>query len=251
MQTPLVAAKHVLLTMLTVLVLCCQTSFAQGIAMQAIVYPPLVYEVNGHVRGVAPEVVKAIQSELGEDSPLKVVPWLRGYNQAQNKKRHALFAIVRIPEREKLFKWVGPIFSEGDYFFQRRGAGLQILTQADARKNVRIAVRRDGYTHQTLKAKGFDNLVVTPSYESSYKMLIEGRVDLVLMGERTYYYMVKKAGLDPGDFERTDCQLAESSAWLAFSKDISDETIAKWQKSLDGLKANGTYGDIMKRNFQH
>ncbi len=80
---------------------------------------------------------------------------------------------------------------------------------------------------------------------------MEGRVDLVLMGERTYYYMVKKAGLDPDDFERTDCKFAESSAWLAFSKDIPDETIVRWQKALNKLKADGTYDAIMKRNFRH
>lgn len=216
----------------------------------AIVYPPLVFEVDGDIRGVAPEVVRAIQAELGEDNPLKVVPWLRAYSLAQKEKRQALLAIVRIPERENLFKWVGPVFSEGDYLFQRRGAGLRIKTLDDARKNVRIAVRRDGYTHQALKAKGFTNLDVTQSYESSYKMLAQRRVDLVLMGERTYSYMVQKAGLAPELFERTDCKFAESSAWLAFSRDIPDETIARWQAALDRLKANGTYDAIMERNFQ-
>ena len=216
----------------------------------AVVYPPLVFVVDGGVRGVAPEVVRAIQTELGEDTPLKVVPWLRAYNRAQSKPRQALFAIVRIPEREKLFKWVGPIFSEGDYFFQKRGAGLDIKTLADAKKSARVAVRRDGYTHQALKAKGFTNLEVTQSYESSYKMLVQQRVELVLMGERTYLYMVKQAGLDPELFERTDCKFAESSAWLAFSKDIPDETIARWQAALDKLKAHGTYDAIMKQNFR-
>ena len=217
--------------------------------MQAIVYPPLVYEVNGDVEGVVPEVVRAIQAELGDTNPLVIMPWLRGFEQTKTSKRHALFAIVRIPEREDFFKWVGPVFSEGDYFFQKQGAGLKVKTLDDARNIDRIAVRHDGYTHQVLKAKEFNNLDVGPSYESSYKKLVQGRVDLVLMGERTYYYMVKKAGLDPADFERTDCKFAESSAWLAFSRDIPDETITRWQEALDKLKANGTYDAILKRNF--
>lgn len=236
---------------IAVFFLYCPMVLAEGINMQAVAYPPLVYGENGNVHGVVPEVVRAIQAELGDTSPLVVVPWLRGYQLAQNDKRQALFAIVRIPEREKLFKWVGPIFNEGDYFFQKQNAGQKIKTLDDARKVPRIAVRRDGYTHQALKDKGFVNLDVGPSYDSSYKKLIQGRVDLVLMGERTYYYMVKKAGLDPKDFERTDCKFAESSAWLAFSRDIPDDTIARWQKALDKLKANGTYHAIMKQNFRH
>ncbi len=238
-------------TAAAVFLLCCPAVFAGSITMQAVVYPPLVYEVDGEVRGVAPEVVRAIQRELGAADPLVIVPWLRGYELVQSGRRQALFAIVRIPEREKLFKWVGPIFSEGDYFFQRRGAGLKVRTLEDARRVARIAVRRDGYTHQALKAKEFVNLDVGPSYDSSYRKLLQRRVDLVLMGERTYSYMVRKAGLNPGDFERTDCRFAESSAWLAFSRDIPDETIARWQAALDKLKADGTYAAIMDRYFRH
>ncbi|WP_319584360.1 transporter substrate-binding domain-containing protein [uncultured Pseudodesulfovibrio sp.] len=219
--------------------------------MQAIVYPPLVYADQGKLWGVAPEMVLEIQKIVGDDSPLKDTPWLRGYEQTQKQTNQGLFAIVRIPEREKLFKWVGPIFGEGDYFFKHRGVPLQIKSLDEARKVGRIAVRKDGYTHQALAAKGFTNLDVGPTYQSSYMKLVEDRVDLVLMGERTYYYMVKKAGLDPAEFERTDCKFGNSAAWLAFSLDVPDETIQKWQNALDTLKKNGRYQEIMKRNFSY
>lgn len=219
--------------------------------MQAVVYPPLVYADQGRLWGVAPEVVHEIQKIVGDDSPSKETPWLRGYEQTQKQPKQALYAIVRIPEREKLFKWVGPIFGEGDYFFKHRGAPLRIRTLEDARRVERIAVRKDGYTHQTLAAKGFTNLDVGPTYESSYRKLVEDRVDLVLMGERTYYYMVKKVGLDPAEFERTDCKFGDSAAWLAFSLDVPDETIQRWQNALDSLKKNGVYRKIMERNFTY
>lgn len=153
----------------TVLLLWCPAVFAKDINMHAIVYPPLVYEAGGKILGVAPDVVRAIQKELGETNPLNVMPWLRAYNMAQENERQALFAIVRIPERENLFKWIGPIFSEGDYFFQKRGGDLKIKNLDDARRVERIAVRRDGYTHQALKAKRFFNLDVGPATNSSYK----------------------------------------------------------------------------------
>ncbi len=219
--------------------------------MQAIVYPPLVYEKDGKLWGVAPEVVKEIQKLVGDDSKLKAIPWLRAYEKTQQEEMHTMFAIVRIPEREKLFKWVGPIFNEGDYFFKRKGNSLQVNSLEGATKVKRIAVRSGGYTHQALAASGFNNLDVGPSYESSYKKLFAGRVDLVLMGELTYYYMVKHAGLDPADFERTNCKFTDSGAWLAFSRDVPDEIIDNWQKALDTLKANGVYDGIIERNFKH
>lgn len=226
------------------------SAVAEEINMQVILYSRLAYEQDGKLLGVAPEVVREIQAIVGDTNPIKTTPWLRAYKQAQELPRQALFAIVRIPKREKLFKWVGPIFGEGDYFFRRMGSVITVDSMEDAKNAPRIAVRKDGYTHQTLVAKGFKNLDVGPSYASSFKKLEDGRVDLVLMGERTYYYMVSEAGLDPAGFERTKFKFAESSAWLAFSRDIPDETIAKWQAALDTLKKNGRYDEIMNRNFK-
>ncbi|WP_041720138.1 substrate-binding periplasmic protein [Pseudodesulfovibrio piezophilus] len=224
-------------------------TMAAEINMQVIIYPPLAYEVDGELQGVAPEVVREIQAMVGDTNPIQVAPWLRAYEQTKNKPKQALFAIVRIPEREELFKWVGPIFGEGDYFFKHKGSPIIVNTLDDARKVKRIGVRKDGYTHQALLAKGFTNLDVGPTYDSSYKKLADKRVDLVLMGERTYYYMVKEAGVDPAGFERTNYQFNHSAAWLAFSRDVPDELITQWQTALDTLKANGKYEEIMARNF--
>lgn len=223
---------------------------AGQIEMQAIVYPPLVYEEDGALRGVVPEVVREIQRLVGDDSELKAVPWLRAYTLAQEAPGHALFAIVRTPERESLFKWVGPVFGEGDYFYKLKGSLLEINRLEDARRVPRIAVRKDGYTHQALAASGFTNLDIGPSYDSSYRKLYEGRVDLVLMGELTHVYMVEHAGIDPAAFERTSYKFNESSAWLAFSPDVPDALIDQWQQALDTLKADGTYQAILERNFK-
>ncbi|NDV19586.1 transporter substrate-binding domain-containing protein [Pseudodesulfovibrio sp. JC047] len=219
--------------------------------MQVIIYPPLAYEVDGALRGVAPDVVRAIQGQVGDTNTLKAAPWLRAYTQTQTAKQQALFAIVRIPEREKLFKWVGPIFGEGDYFFKRGKSAVAVESFEDARRVERIGVRKGGYTHQLLQSRQFHNLDMSPTYDSSYKKLSQGRVDLVLMGERTYVYMVKKAGLDPSVFERVGPKVADSSAWLAFSRDVPDETINQWQKALNTLKRNGTYDAIMARHFTY
>lgn len=224
---------------------------AEQLDMHAIVYPPLVYSEGNDLWGVAPEVVHEIQKMVGDTSPLKSSPWLRAYEQTQAGPMQAIFAIVRIPKREKLFKWVGPVFEEGDYFFKRKNSHLRIRTLDDAKRVNRIAVRKGGYTHQALVEAGFENLDVGPTYDSSFKKLLDGRVDLVLMGERTYYYMSKNAGIEPDMFEPTEYKFNESGAWLAFSPDVPDATVSEWQKALDTLKANGKWDEIMERNFHH
>ena len=102
--------------------------------MQAIVYPPLVYSKDGRLYGVATEMVVEIQKLIGDDSKLVEAPWLRAYDQTQRGPMQAMFAIVRISEREALFKWVGPIFGEDDYFFKRQGSPLEIDSLDDVRE---------------------------------------------------------------------------------------------------------------------
>lgn len=244
-----IVSKYILTLFLAVLV-CSPPARADGFTLQVIIYPPLAFMDEDRIRGVVPEVVRELQKRVGNSDVMEATPWLRGYEQTQKLPRHAIFPIVRIPKREKLFKWVGPIFMEGDYFFKRKGSPLRINTVEDAKAVRRIAVRKDGYTHQTLEHAGFTNLDVGPSYESSYRKLEQGRVDLVLMGERTYYHMVKNAGLHPEQFERTDCRFAESGAWIAFSRDVDDAVIARWQHALDELKQEGVFLEIMERNFR-
>jgi len=226
-------------------------STAASLQMLVIEYPPLACVESGKLSGVVPEVVRAIQARLNDTSPMIPTPWLRGYEQAQKRPMQAIFPIVRIPEREKLFKWVGPVFGEGDYFFKRKGSPLVIQTIEGAKNVGRIAVRKGAYTHQALEAAGFDNLDVGPSYCSSYRKLMEGRVDLVLLGEKTYPFMVKRHDLDPDLFERTNVKFADSTAWIAFSLDVPDATIEAWQDVLGTLWDKGTVQEIMERNFKN
>ena len=82
---------------------------AGELEMLVINYPPLAFLESDKLMGVAPEVVEAIQARLKDTSTKTLTPWLRGYEQAQKKPMQAIFPIVRIPKREKLFKWVGQI----------------------------------------------------------------------------------------------------------------------------------------------
>lgn len=41
--------------------------------------------------------------------------------------------------------------------------------------------------------------------------------------------------------------LAKAYNYIAFSNDVTDRTVAKWQKTLDDIKADGTYAKIMSK----
>lgn len=215
----------------------------------AVAYAPLVFQKDKTLSGAVAETVFAMQKQLKDTSTVTLQPWTRAYTLATQNLNTAIFPIVRTPERESLFKWVGPLFSEGDYFFKYKEAPLSIDTLEDAKQVARIAVKENTYPHLYLRAKGFTNLDIGPSYEANYKKLVSRRVNLVFLGEKTYRYMVASQGLDPSQFVRTNYRIATSSAWLAFTPDVPDAVIAKWQNAFNRIKRNGLHKAILQRYF--
>ena len=96
--------------------------------------PPGNYSLNGKPAGMAVEIVREILNRLGEDVDIEIVPWARGYGIALSRPNVALFSTTRLPQREKLFKWVGPLYSQQWGFYAKRGSGLKIKTLVEAKK---------------------------------------------------------------------------------------------------------------------
>ena len=100
----------------------------------------------------------------------------------------------------------------------------------------------------TLKKEGFKNLDVSNNPESIYLKTIKGRCDLAI-GETPLgvVYLLKKTNQAPDSLEQTSLKLLRSSLYIAASKDIPDAEIARWQKSLDKIKASNIYSVIHQK----
>ncbi len=74
-------------------------------------YAPANYLENGKLKGISVQILKLMWEKMGyPEQQVVVYPWARGYFYIKTKKNHVLFTMSRTKEREKLFKWVGPIF---------------------------------------------------------------------------------------------------------------------------------------------
>ncbi|OUR70350.1 hypothetical protein A9Q76_07695 [Arcobacter sp. 31_11_sub10_T18] len=94
---------------------------------------------------------------------------------------------------------------------------------------------------------GFTNLNETVTPVQNFKMLMKDRGELVPMGELAVPETLKKAGINARLIKRTNVKLYEVQLYIAFSKDISDREIKKWQESLDFIKSSGEYEKILRK----
>jgi polar amino acid transport system substrate-binding protein len=205
--------------------------------------PPGNYLDKGELTGFAVEVVREILRRSGRIENIQVVPWARGYNMTLTNPNVALFSTTRLPQREKIFKWVGPLYRQTWGFYAKNGSGIILNSLDDAKKIARIGTYHKDAKEQFLQKKGFKNLVSTNTNISNIKHLIQGSVDLWVSSDFNMPYLARQAGILPNSLELVYA-FREVDNYIAFSMQTPDATMGEWQDILDAIKKDGTYAKL-------
>ena len=208
---------------------------------------PFTYQENGEFKGFAVELVKEMMKITQYPRHFQMYPFKRALAVVQNNPDYALFIVAKRPDRENTLKWVGPLISNGVYFYKKKTASIKIHNLDDARNARLIGVGRGNSDHKYLHSLGFNNLHPTNNQMQSVQMLITDRVTLIPIGEMVMPEMAKHANIDPMLIERTEVKLYETELYLVFSKNIADDRIEQWQQALDQLKMSGKYQEIFNK----
>lgn len=206
------------------------------------------YNQDGELVGSSVEIFKELQKIVGNTDEIKVVPWARGYRYITRKDNVILFAMTRTSEREKLFKWVGPVVKLKWVMYGRKNFIDNIENLNDSRGLYRIGTVRDDVREQYLKKKGFSNLEPARDNITNIKKLQKKRIDLMISSDIGFSKTVKEAGCKASEFKEV-FTFKEVYLYVAFSKNVADKTIAIWQSALEELKESGTFKTIYEKYY--
>lgn len=209
-------------------------------------FPAQYSDSNGNAAGWAVEIVKEIMKEIGENNKIEIRPWSRAYMDIQTKPNVAVFLMTRNKEREPLFKWVGPLAKSKIVLVGRKGISKKINTIEDAKKVRAIGAIKDDGKEKVLLNLGFTNVDSVLTHEQNAKKLILGRIELFVTGNFTWRYIMSAAGGNPEEFEEA-LFVSENMLYIAFSKDVSDEVIKRWQKGYMQVVKNGKLRKIYQK----
>ncbi|MDR7334356.1 transporter substrate-binding domain-containing protein [Roseateles asaccharophilus] len=212
-------------------------------------FPPVNYTDAGRPSGLAVEVVQAVLQRLGQKLEIEFLPWARAYREAQGRQPTGLFAAARIPEREKLFQWVGPIVTFYSSFYARAGAE-RLKRLDDARQASDVLVVRDWYTAQQLASEGFRNLRHVSDPAQALRMLLARRAPLFASERISMQGALAAAGVDPAALKEV-YTFASSEGYIAFSLGTPKHVVSAWQLQVDAMKRDGSFQAIYKRWLPH
>ena len=206
--------------------------------------PPFNFtDEKGAVTGQSTEIVNQILKATGSNASIELMPWAQGYELAINDPGTVLYSTSRLPSRENLFKWVGPIGFDDNYFYTRRDSNLVINSLDDAKKLKSIAVYQDDSNQVYLSSQGFTNLDISENDTQCIQKLVSGQVDAWLGPALGMPFVAYRAGVNPAEII-SDKYAVRSDYYIAFNKAVPDSTVQAWQKALDDLKKEDSSGGM-------
>ncbi|KQV10952.1 amino acid ABC transporter substrate-binding protein [Pseudomonas sp. Root329] len=213
-------------------------------------FPPYNMAKNGknfaqdeNINGIAVDIVREMfkRAEVTYSLTLRF-PWERIYKLALEKPGYGVFVMARLPDRENLFKWVGPIGPDDWIMLAKADSKISLESLEQARK-YKIGAYKGDAIAETLAKQGLKPIVVLRDQDNA-KKLVNGQIDLWATGDPAGRYLARQDGVTG---LKTVLRFNSAELYLALNKDVPDDVVAKLQAALDQLRKEGVVDDIMAK----
>jgi len=247
--------RYVAIIAITFSVLLClrEASAAQDLTIYTEPLVPVHFEQDGHIVGIATDIVKEIVRRAGYTAHFEIYPWNRAYYLVQKNPESFIYTLNRTRKREHLFKWIGPILHKKTYLYKLRGRNdIQLKNFEDAKKYTTAVILGHSLTLQ-LKDLGFqegNQIIITSNKTIQTKVFLEKRCDLITGNEYTIYMAMQAAGLTMEAVEPA-LLLGSSNYYLGTNLHTSDAVIIQLQKASQSLLGSQFTKDVIRKYMKH
>lgn len=211
-------------------------------------FPPYNMANNGknfaqddNIDGIAADVVREMFKRAGVSYSLTLrFPWDRIYKLALEKPDYGVFVTARLPEREELFKWVGPIGPD-DWILLTRGDSNLVVNNLQQAKQYRIGAYKGDAIAEHLEKQGLQPITSLRDQENARK-LDSGQIDLWATGDPAGRYLARQEGISG---LKTVLRFHSAQLYLALNREVPDEVVQKLQSELDKMRTEGYVDNIL------
>ncbi|CRM50142.1 MULTISPECIES: substrate-binding periplasmic protein [Pseudomonas] len=213
-------------------------------------FPPYNMAKNGknfakdeNIEGIAVDIVRETFKRAGISYNLTLrFPWERIYKLALEKPGYGVFVMARLPDREALFKWVGPIGPDDWVLLAKADSKIKLDDVKQARC-YKIGAYKGDAIAESLEKQGLNPIVALRDQDNAQK-LMDGQIDLWATGDPAGRYLARQVGVTQ---LRTVLRFNSAQLYLALNKDVPDDVMVRLQAALDQLRSEGVVDQIMAR----
>ena len=198
--------------------------------------------------GLGTDMVREIMRRAGIDYTIDLLPWKRAYTAALERPDACVYSTTRTPERERQFKWAGPIAAADWVLMARADRPFKLRSLEDAR-SYRIGTYHGDARDQFLRARGFD---VDPASndQTNPRKLMMGRIDLwaASLGLNSRQTLAR---LGYTDKVVPVLVFNRIQTYLACNRAVPDRLVAQMNAALEAMERDGTARRIRRKYENH
>lgn len=242
------------ITLLLIMSLYTQPSFAgDSISLTTGEWPPYFSEDFKH-GGFGTRVTTEAFRLAGIYPEYTYLPWKRAYNAVLHAEHDGTVAWRRSVNREKLFHFSAPIFSEGLVFFYRKDLDFDWTTLDDV-GHLTIGATLGYLQVELLKPiaqKMGGKLEIAPSDAANFQKLVRGRIDIFSCSEQVGRYLLQtmftaeeaaKVRVHPKPHKEGSLHLL-----IPKSHPNGEELINRFNQGLEQLRKSGRYTQYLEES---
>lgn len=208
--------------------------------------PPSAMNDGTTITGRETEKIREIMARSATPYTLELLPWKRAYTLVQSRPAMCVYSMSRTPEREALFKWVGPTDEAEWVFYGRINHRFTLKTLEDARP-LRIGTYSGDARDTFLRSRGFQLDAVQDDLINPKKLLMN-RIDLWAVSLRVGSNPL--ASYDWADKVAPLLVFNRVQVYLACNLAVPDAHIARMNAALVTMRRDGTFNKINKK-YEH
>jgi polar amino acid transport system substrate-binding protein len=225
--------------------LCGHALAQQSITLYTEEYAPFNWrdKESGDITGLSTDIVTDLLKRAGIAHAAPVsVPWARGLALTAANPNTCLFTAARVPEREALYQWVGPIGRSAWVLFARKADHIVLRSVDDARR-YRIGTYIGDASVTFMRERGI-KIEAAASDRLNPSKLQKRRIDLWSVGRLPGLKLLRELGI--GEMEAV-LTFTEADMYLACSRDLAPGTVARLNATLKAMYADDTVKRIYTR----
>jgi polar amino acid transport system substrate-binding protein len=187
---------------------------------------PYNFKKDDRIQGLGFDVVNTLAERAGYSLKVEVLPWTRALLTARNEAAVLIFSIVRIPEREDSYYWIGPIAKSEVWFYKLKNrTDIVVKDISDARRYL----VGDTASNATLPLLIRNDIKVdtAPSDLSSCRKFKIGRVDLVPLDPRAIAVFSTACDIPVDQIKKTVLLTQSSDLYIALGKKTDPNLLAR------------------------
>ena len=204
-------------------------------------YAPFNYREGDQIVGLGADQVREIMRRSGIDYRIEQLPWSRAIGLAREKSNTCVFTTAHTVDRHEHFKWIEPLLLERTLLIRAAESAVTATTVQEATA-YRTGTQTGDYTVELLRNAGFEQIDLARDLDLTLKKLLSGRVDLMAVSE-SFVHRLQDQDVPIAEV----AVLYEQVFSIACSPKTPDSLVARMQKALAGLIADGTQAEILAR----